>query len=264
MTFAHIRRAAAVAAACGAALAASPAGATTSEPTLSRGWDNALTYTGASADEHLIVSRGGGGALVVLVSSQVTVTAGPGCVRIEADTRRNKFECGNQTPVTKLAVDMAGGNDRIEWRVPVSGAVHGGDGTDIFVPAPGFHLSGAPSQVVMFGDIGSDGVDYSLSDAGVVVSLDGAANDGRPGDKDSVRPDIENLTGSPFADKFFGTADREVFTPAGGADQVTTNGGVDGVHIADGVADAVNCEKSKAIVATTDPVDVLKACRLTV
>ncbi|MGX7826482.1 hypothetical protein ACTG9Q_15450 [Actinokineospora sp. 24-640] len=229
-------------------------------PSLHRDATNKLVYAGADTAEHLVLDRDAAGKLVVQISSASSVQAGPGCVLVMAVKTVKRFHCGGQTPVTRVDLAMAGGRDRVEWRVPVTGAVRGGDETDTFLPNPGFHRGDIESSVVMHGDGADNIVDYRLSNAPVRVSLDGNANDGRLIDRDSVRGDIRHIHGSPFNDRLEGTYGHDVFTPAGGADEVITNGMMDSVHTVDGAIDTIRCGGG-SILASTDGFDVLDNCR---
>jgi hypothetical protein len=67
--------------------------------------------------------------------------------------------------------------------------------------------TGSGTTVIFYGDGGVDRADYSGSSSGVLVDLDGAADDGRLGlDHDNVTTSVENLTGSNHADSLRGTA----------------------------------------------------------
>jgi Ca2+-binding RTX toxin-like protein len=93
----------------------------------------------------------------------------------------------------------------------------GGSGNDVLV--------GGFGADVLQGGPGTDTADYSTATAGVVVSLDGAANDGglNDGNGDDVRPDIEHVIGSPLADTLVGGAGPD--TLDGGAGPDTLDGG---------------------------------------
>ena len=102
----------------------------------------------------------------------------------------------------------------------------GGDGADTF-------LGGAGADT-MNGGAGIDLADYSRAAAGVTVHLDGTAGSGGDGAGD-VLNQVDNLTGSAFADTLRGAGAANVI--AGGAGDDSLSGG-DGNDILDGEAGA--------------------------
>jgi Ca2+-binding RTX toxin-like protein len=111
----------------------------------------------------------------------------------------------------------------------------GGPGDDVLV--------GGVGQDVLQGGPGKDTVEYSTSPGGVTVTLDGAANDGGglDGYADDVRPDIEHVIGSPFADTLIGSAGPDLLDGGagddvldGGAGDDTLNGGQDNDELTGG------------------------------
>ncbi len=104
-----------------------------------------------------------------------------------------------------------GERDRIE-EVEV---VHGGSGSDVFVGTAGAEtFVGGSGSDVFVGGAGADAFEggleledtdwvlYGDHPAGVRVSLDGAANDGSPGEGDNVWPGIDRVVGGAGADTF--------------------------------------------------------------
>ena len=61
---------------------------------------------------------------------------------------------------------------------------------------------------------------YSHGNAGVLVDLDGAADDGRTGEGDKVNADVENLTGGAGFDNLSGDSGPNVLTGLGGPDEL--------------------------------------------
>src|SRR5690606_13568819 len=126
-------------------------------------------------------------------------------------------------------------------------------------PAPGDVVSGGP---------GVDLLDLRLVLAPQLrASLDGVANDGRPGDRDNYLRDIENIHGSHYArNTLIGNARRNVISGGslgdlliGGAgkDDLSGGGGNDTINALDGRGgDRVSCG-SGADVAYVDPGDVV-------
>ena len=124
------------------------------------------------------------------------------------------------------------GNDRLS----------GLGGADTF--EEGATASGAD---VMSGGSGTDRVRYDeRSAAGVRVTLDGAADDGQAGEADNVQPDVENISGTRFADTLLGSAlansisglgGNDGINPLGGSDRVFGGDGADRINVRDGVRD---------------------------
>jgi RTX calcium-binding nonapeptide repeat (4 copies) len=123
------------------------------------------------------------------------------------------------------------GNDRLA----------GGAGEDSLVGGPGSDdLAGGP---------GADVVAYPDHD-GVHVTVDDLANDGAAGELDNVQTDIEDVYGSPGADRLEGTAGPNTID-AGAGDDVLLGGagedhlfggdGADRIEARDGIADAIDC-----------------------
>jgi Ca2+-binding RTX toxin-like protein len=94
----------------------------------------------------------------------------------------------------------------------------GGAGDDRFAQTPGAQsLRGGP---------GTDLMDYSAAPAGVTVSLDGAADDGTPGEGDDVR-EMERVEGSAFDDVLTGGPGAETLSGNAGDDRLDGGAGPD-------------------------------------
>jgi Ca2+-binding RTX toxin-like protein len=91
----------------------------------------------------------------------------------------------------------------------------------------------------MQGDGGSDTASYDGRVAAVDVSLDGAANDGEPGEADIVHATTENVTGGLGADVTTGSSAANVLTGGPGRDRLNGAAGADRLNTRDGVADTV-------------------------
>jgi len=92
--------------------------------------------------------------------------------------------------------------------------------------------SGPNGADVITGGAGTDTISYASRTARVVVSLDGLANDGEPGELDKVMLDVENVIGGAGDDTITGSAADNVLdggpgndTIAGGAGNDTLRGG---------------------------------------
>jgi hypothetical protein len=65
-----------------------------------------------------------------------------------------------------------------------------------------------------------DTVAYASTISELSVSLDGVANDGRPGEGDNVLPDVENISGADFGNRFTGSAADNVLDGGAGNDRL--------------------------------------------
>lgn len=108
----------------------------------------------------------------------------------------------------------------------------GGDGNDTLVTGPhaGAYFLGGTGADLMVSSHGCCALtSYSDHDgAGVTVSLDGAANDGLPGEGDDVR--TNGVIGSPGPDVITGDAGSNSLTGSGGADVLSGGGGSDSIN----------------------------------
>ncbi|MDW5597221.1 calcium-binding protein [Conexibacter stalactiti] len=138
----------------------------------------------------------------------------------------------------------------------------GGDGGDLFVTVDG---DGADDH---HGGPGVDGINYAPRSAtpGVNVSLDNVANDGAPFERDNVRGNVENVTGTPGPDKLFsfsafstldglGGDDRleggdgpDQLIGGAGRDTLLAGLGADTVAAADREPDTIDCEQGSDVV----------------
>lgn len=138
------------------------------------------------------------------------------CKRLDARAVRCK-------PLHRMDLDLQDGPDVAVIDTPHPVSVEGGNGPDRYVAL----ASASPSRVDFDGGIGTDVANYGFATAGVRVSVDLAAGDGRPGDDDRIRNTVESVIGSPFADVL--TAGRFAAHLAGadGDDQITGGTGED-------------------------------------
>ncbi len=139
------------------------------------------------------------------------------------------------------------------------GAFRGGDGDDTITGAisRGQHVfaDGGPGA-----DLITQGTaDYRTRTTGVLVTLDGVANDGAPGEGDNIGLYVHGvrggaaadvITAGPFHSMIYGYGGDDVITgsdqsdaiyPGDGSDRVTALGGGDFVMSKDGVADLIDC-----------------------
>ena len=161
------------------------------------------------------------------------------CKRLDAHAVRCK-------PLHRLDLDLQDGPDVAVIDTPHPVSVEGGNGPDRYVAA----ATAAPSRVDFEGGIGMDVANYFYANASVRVAVDLAAGDGRPGDDDRIRRDVESVIGSQFADVITGShhaerlyggdGDDEI---AGGAGEDVLSGGDgnDRIDARDGAPDTVDC-----------------------
>jgi hypothetical protein len=218
---AHFRwRRAIVLAALPAALAL-PAAAPAAEVSL----DPVLTYQAATGETNRPqVSVLGADYVVRDATPGLILRAGPGC-RVVSTT---EVRCRRQ-PGTQL-IDLRLGDRDDHGKVSVADVqaiVRGEAGSDIYFggTAPGV------SRVDFRGGGEIDLASYSLAGTFVRVKKDEDAADGRAGDRDNVRRDVENLLGSSFDDTLVGWGNpvgtQESFDGAAGDDFMAGLGGDD-------------------------------------
>ena len=167
--------------------------------------------------------------------------------------------------VDNVTVNAGDGNDKVAIFDPFSAVVDGGDGNDTIGGASGNdQISGGPGNDDIAGwngndtvsggpgdDLlesqysygapvstgsdslsGGDGFDklqyYQRSDA-LNVSLDGAANDGAPGENDNVLPDIESVQTGAGDDTIVGDGSPNTLNGDFGDDTISGRGGNDDI-----------------------------------
>lgn len=128
--------------------------------------------------------------------------------------------------ITTLWIETADGNDYVNNLTSLYTVVHAGDGNDtvwggyaedaLWGEAGNDYLNGWSGDDWLHGGIGTDQMyggsgawdiaSYSDSPVGVVVDLDGVADDGASGENDTIGSDIEVLHGSKFNDWLIGNA----------------------------------------------------------
>jgi hypothetical protein len=248
-------RSALVAGAALALLALAPASADAAQVTLSGG---TLTYQAAPGETNApslgsVLSR-----FYVKDPSATLSLAGTGCSETDAQT----VSCPD-AGVTRLVVDTGDGNDTIDLSLNWStlpaelngGAgndtIKGGPGTDVISGGSGDDtLRGNGGADAIGGGDGTDTVTYAGRRAGVIVSLDGVADDGSAGEGDNVGTDVENVTGTDLGDTLTGDGAANTLAGgpgpdhldgAGGSDRLSGGDGDDVIATRDGQIDHVVC-----------------------
>lgn len=219
---------AAAAALSATALSAAPA-ASAAAPATVKVSGGALVYEAAAGqNNHLYIFKSGS---QVHVRDVVEISPGAGCVRVTVKEAR----CG--TGVTGLSAVLGDGDDVAKIDVGLQGTLNGGAGDDIY-------LGGAAptqSRITFQGGSGTDTASYAFAASSVRVNLDLPGSDGRNGsviDFDDIRPDVENIIGSNFADDLTGgNFSNNRIEGMGGADSMRGLGGNDTLIAKDGAAD---------------------------
>jgi Ca2+-binding RTX toxin-like protein len=106
----------------------------------------------------------------------------------------------------------------------------GSDGPNVLTGGPGDDLlAGRGGADTLIGGDGFDVADYSDHDEPVTLTLDGAADDGAPGEHDLIAADVEGLRGGAGADTLTGDAQDNVLDGGPGADVLAGGSGLDAV-----------------------------------
>ena len=140
------------------------------------------------------------------------------------------------------------------YTAAVAAVLDGGAGDDLLQPdlrTASHEAPGPTPGSVLRGGSGEDTAGYALTLTRVVVSLDGVANDGQPGERDNVLPDVEDvsagdhgsvLTGSAAGNRLEGGAGRDRLTGGAGRDDLAGDTGGDTLNALDGDGgDSVSC-----------------------
>ena len=122
------------------------------------------------------------------------------------------------------------GNDTLSGGLG-NDTLQGATGNDWFIET----TVGTTGADIFSGSDGIDTIDYSSRTAGVVVNLDGTADDGEGGtapEQDDVNADIENIIGGQGGDILTGSARTNIIIGGNGADSIHGGAGVDTVSYA--------------------------------
>ncbi len=109
--------------------------------------------------------------------------------------------------------------------------IRGGNGDDI--------LDGGAGTDTLRGGDGFDLADYSDHTAALILTLDGLANDGAPGEIDLIDTDIEDLAGGDGDDTLVGDDGDNILDGGRGADTIRGGGGTDTVDYSSRLDDLV-------------------------
>ena len=141
-------------------------------------------------------------------------------VTINLDGRRNDGSARELDLIASDVENLTGGtgNDTLNGSAAAN-VLNGGDGNDT--------LRGFAGGDTIRGGTGTDQATYSDHTSAVSVNLDGLRNDGSSGENDLIATDIENLTGSPFADTLTGGDYVNVLSGLAGDDIISGGDGND-------------------------------------
>jgi Ca2+-binding RTX toxin-like protein len=192
-----------------------------------------------------------------LVDRGATVAAATGCTSVSP----NEVTCVAD-PVRFVRIRVLDGNDSVSLETARPAFVRGGDGNDVLAGGEGADLlSGEAGDDTLEGGTGIDllaggpGADRLSGGTGVIfpfpffeeefedleldiavydrrvapvsVDLDGAADDGEPGEGDNVGTDVEGVVGGRGGDTLIGDARENLLIGQGGGDRLVGGGGLD-------------------------------------
>jgi len=237
-----------------------PAQAATTGVARVSGSTSVIFTAGSGKANSITVTRSG---RVVTIDDKVTINAGTGCRRVGSDV--TKVACtttATPTAVTVQAGDKndivtnksdlgmvaAGGSgndtitggsirDRALNGGPGNDKVYGGGGNDDLYGEAGNdrldggsgadELDGGTGADLLKGGAGSDHALYWKRTKSVNADLDGKADDGEKGEKDTIATDVENLWGGFGNDTITGNALRNYIDGGGGKDVIRGGAGDD-------------------------------------
>jgi Ca2+-binding RTX toxin-like protein len=209
--------AAATAAGALAVLPAPPAAAAGPTNVARSGSTVTVTAAGGTAND-VAVFLDENNEINVFDAAGVAEVRGDGCTVFFGTTAK----CG--TGATLVRAFLGDGDDEIQLESPVTLDIDAGSGNDTYL---GGMVRGGASRTTFRGGTGTDTASYVNADRFVTVSLDDALFDGRPGDSDNVRSDVERVFGSRFPDTLTGSEADNVLDGRTGPDTLRGLGGDD-------------------------------------
>jgi Ca2+-binding RTX toxin-like protein len=193
----------------------------------------------ATGETNLVTVEGSQSVLIHDTNIPITVAGVPTCMPLDAHT----VSCA---AVRRVELDLGAGPDHAIIDTPHAVEIEGGAGSDRYVAFG----AGAPSRVDFSGGIGLDTANYFYATTGVDVAVDLEARDGRPGDDDRIRRDVESvigssfgdvLTGSPRTTRLAGQDGDDRITGGTGPEELSGGRGDDRIDARDGAADTIDC-----------------------
>jgi Ca2+-binding RTX toxin-like protein len=186
----------------------------------------------ASLYEGTPTSGGGNGARLLLAggSGNDRLTASLDADRMFGDDGDDILHGGDQ----RDRIDGGPGNDVLYgeagddflWGGLGDDTLYAGDGDDYFMAE-----ATADGSDVMRGGAGYDSAFYDQRTASITVTIgDGLANDGEPGEGDSVEASVEAVNGGSGDDVLVGSGSADVLFGAAGNDELHGGGGDDNLY----------------------------------
>lgn len=200
-----------------------------------------MLLTGAPDETNLVSVDDAKGGVVVIsdLNMPLELRGARNCVALDDRT----VSCMN---VKRVALDLNDGPDVATIATSREVWLSGGHGNDRY-NAIG---TDKPSEVDFDGGFGIDVANYFYASEGVVVGVDGAPFDGRPGDNDRIDREVEVVLGSPHADlltgtqrsqQLFGNDGDDVISGGPSSDVLDGGGGNDRIDARDGELDTIDC-----------------------
>jgi Ca2+-binding RTX toxin-like protein len=192
-----------------------------------------------SGEVNLVSVEGSRSVVIEDANAPITVADVPTCMPLDART----VSC---SAVRRIELDLGYGPDVVTVATPIPVEIEGGNGPDRYVSL----AHDWPSRVDFDGGIGLDVANYFFATAGVEVAMDLESGDGRPGDDDRIRHDVETVLGSQYADTLAGSRyttrlagnDGDDHITGGSGQELLSGGeGQDRIDARDGTPDTVDC-----------------------
>jgi Ca2+-binding RTX toxin-like protein len=200
-----------------------------------------LRATGTEAGRDLIfaaVNDGGTGQLVTIVFNQRIKIFNRADVRAIEIVGLGNGDFLSSTADVPSLLDGGAGNDELRGG-PANDRLLGKDGNDRLLGNAGDDLlDGGLGTDHMDGGSGADTADYHFRSANLFVDLQGDADDGASGERDTVAANVEHILGGSGSDTLTGNDRPNFIRGNGGNDTIRGGGGNDNL-IGDGGQDRV-------------------------
>ena len=182
------------------------------------GDSGANRLTGGAGND--LLAGGGGANALVGGEGHDTADYSASAAGVTVNLGTGTASGGDAEGDTLLEIESVIGSASGDWLTgdAVANRLDGGGGDD--------SLEGAAGADELWGGSGTDTATYAGSAAGVVVSLATGQGSGDDAEGDRLQ-DVENLTGSRFADELTGDAGANVLTGGAGDDWLEGNEGAD-------------------------------------
>lgn len=198
-----------------------------------------MLLTGAPDETNLITVDGTRKVVIEDLNMPLELRNAPNCERIDD----RKVSCRH---VKQVWMDLNDGPDVATISTSRAVSISGGHGNDRYNALGTMK----PSQVEFDGDFGDDVANYGYATEGVIVGVDGAPFDGRPGDNDRIDRTVETVLGSDHADvltgtqreqRLFGREGDDVISGGPASDLLDGGRGNDSIDARDGELDSIDC-----------------------